>query len=68
MGNHTFERIRKGVNNYVNKGWHNKMDKKSIAMKPVKIFLQNILSGKFANAEESKKCDFDNVYGDEQKM
>ena len=66
VGNHTFERIRERVNNYVNKGWHSKVDKKSIAMNPVKNFLQNIVSGKFNNSEEVRKFYLD-VYGDEQK-
>ena len=39
MGNHTFERIRESANNYVNKGWHSKVDKKSITMNPVKKLL-----------------------------
>ena len=68
VGNHTFERIKQRVNNYVNKRWHSKVDKKSITMNPVKIFVQNIVSGKFNNAEEARKFYLDNVYGDEQKQ
>ena len=68
MGNHIFERIKERVNNYVNRGWHSKVNKKSIAMNPAEIFLQNIVSGKFINAEEAKKIYLDNFHGDEQKI
>ena len=37
-------------------------------MNPVKTFLQNIVSGKFNNAEEAKKIYLDNIYGDKQKI
>ena len=37
-------------------------------MNPVNMFLQNILSGKFNNAEEARKLYLDNVYGDEPKI
>ena len=37
-------------------------------MNPVKKFLQDIVSGKFNNAEEAKKIYLDNVYKDEQKL
>ena len=47
VGNHTFERIRERANNYVNKELHSKIGKEVIAMKPVKNFLKNIISGKF---------------------
>ena len=66
--NHTFDRIRERVNNYLNKGWHSKVNSKSITMNPVKHFLQNIVSGKFNNAEEARKFYLDNVYGDKQKL
>ena len=55
VGDYTFKRIRQRVNNYVNKGWHSKVNKKSITMNPVKNVLQNIVSGKFNNAEEARK-------------
>ena len=42
VGNHTFERIRERANNYVKKGWHSKVNKKSITMNPVKMFLYKI--------------------------
>ena len=67
-GNHTFERIRERVNDYVNEGWHSKVDRKSITMNPVKNYLQNIVSGKFNNGEEARKFYLDNVYGDEQTI
>ena len=67
MGNHTFGRIRERINNYVNKGWHSKVDKKSITTNPVKCFLQNIVSAKFNNAEEARKFYLDNFYRDEKK-
>ena len=68
MGNHTFERIREGINNYANKPWPSKVNKKSITMNPVKNVLQNIVSRKFNTAEEAIKFYLDNVYGDEQKL
>ena len=37
-------------------------------MIPVKYFVQNIVSGKFNNAEEARKFYLDSVYGDEQKV
>ena len=36
VGNHTFERIRENFHSYVNKGWHSKVNKKSMTMNPVK--------------------------------
>ena len=68
VGNYTFERIRESVNNFVNKGWHSKVNKKSITINPVKHFLQNIVSGKFNNADEARKFYLDNAYEDEQKI
>ena len=67
MGNHTFEGIRERVHNYVNKGWYSKVNKRSIAMNHKNFFLQNIVSGKFINAEEATKFYLENVYGDKQK-
>ena len=37
-------------------------------MNPMKDFLQNIVSGKFNNAEETRKFYLDNVYGNEEKI
>ena len=68
VGNYSFERIKEKVNEYVNKGWHSKVGKKSITMNPVKIFLQDIVSGKFNNAGKAKKMYLDNAYEYEQKM
>ena len=65
---HSFKRIRKRVNNAVKNGWHSKVDNKSVTMNTVKIFLQDIVSGKFNNAEEAKKMYSNNVYTDEQKI
>ena len=44
------------------------MFQKSITMIPVKSFLQNIVSGKFNNAEGASKFYLYSVYGDEQKV
>ena len=35
---HSFKRIRERVNNYVNNGWHSKVDNKSITKNSVKCF------------------------------
>ena len=50
--NHAFKRIRERVDKYMNKGWHSKVDGKSITNGSVKNLLQNIVNGKFNNAEE----------------
>ena len=68
MGNFEFKRIRERVNSYVNNGWYSKVSKKSITMNPVKKVLQDIVSGKFNNAEEVKKMYLSNVYVDEQQI
>ena len=59
--NHAFKRIREKVDNYMNKGWHSKVDGKSITMAPVKSFLQNIVNGKFNNAKEAKNWYLNNL-------
>ena len=46
VGKYAFKRIRERVNNFVNNGCYSKVRKKSIAINPVKIFLQDIVSGK----------------------
>ena len=38
VANHAFKRIRERVDNYMNKGWHYKVDGKSITMAPVNFF------------------------------
>ena len=38
VGNHAFKRIRERIYNYMNKGWHSKVDGESITMTPVKKF------------------------------
>ena len=68
MGNHTFERIREKVNNYVNKGLHSKIGKEVITMNLVKHFLQNIISGKFNDEKEVKKIYVNNAYKGEQEI
>ena len=55
VGNHTFERIREKVNNYINNAWYSKVGKKSIKMNLVKFFLQNMVIGKFNNPKEAEK-------------
>ena len=37
-------------------------------MNAVKMFLQDIVSGKFNNAKEAKNMYLNNVYGDEEKI
>ena len=54
VGNHAFKRIKERADNYINKGWHSKLDGKSTAVAPVKNFLQNIVNGKFNNAKEAR--------------
>ena len=66
MGNYAFKRIKESVDNYVNRGFCAKKGNKTVKMIPVKIFLQDIVSGKFKNAEEAKEMYLDNVYGDEK--
>ena len=68
IDNDAFKRIRERVNNYVNNGWYNRVNKKPITMNLVKKIFKNIVSGEFDNTKEAYKFYADNVYEDEQKI
>ena len=66
ISNNAFSLLKNRIGNAVNKNLGPFIDKEKIKYLPLQEFLQNILDGRFNNAEEAREYYTTNIYEDYQ--
>ena len=66
ISNNAFTLLKNRIGNAVNKNLGPFIDKEKISYLPLQEFLQNILDGRFNNAEEAREYYTTNIYEDYQ--